>query len=79
MSKASMSGSDSGSASSGLAFDKMQGLGNDFVMVLLDDLLAVPPLVMLSKGINPACPPWRKGFATEISASARMVLLLDFS
>lgn len=36
-----MSRSESGFVSTGLAFDKMHGLGNDFVMVLLDDLLAV--------------------------------------
>jgi diaminopimelate epimerase len=50
----STSRSDSGSASAGLAFDKMHGLGNDFVMVLLDDLLAVQSITeALKKGSNP--------------------------
>ncbi|MCC7530137.1 MAG: diaminopimelate epimerase [Candidatus Melainabacteria bacterium] len=50
----SMSRSDSGSASAGLAFDKMHGLGNDFVVVLLDDLLPFQSLTeALKKGIDP--------------------------
>lgn len=80
MSKAdSMSGSDSGSASSGLAFDKMHGLGNDFVMVLLDDLLTVSSFKdAVQKGTDPL-PALAKGLCDRNFGIGADGLIVGFS
>ncbi len=71
--------SGSGSAISGLAFDKMQGLGNDFVMVLLDDLLAIPSFSdAVKKGTNPL-PSMAKGLCDRNFGIGADGLIVGFS
>ena len=74
-----MSRSDSGSASTGLAFDKMHGLGNDFVMVALDHLLAVETFTQaLKKGTNPL-PALAKGLCDRNFGIGADGLIVGFS
>ena len=68
-----------GSASTGLAFDKMHGLGNDFVMVRLDDLLAVQSISKaLKNGSNPL-PTLAKGLCDRNFGIGADGLIVGFS
>lgn len=70
---------NSDSASTALAFEKMHGLGNDFVMVLLDDLLALPSFRQaLEAGKNPV-PALAKGLCQRNFGIGADGLIIGFS
>ncbi len=71
--------SECGSASASLAFDKMHGLGNDFVMVSLDDLLSIPSFnAAVKRGCNPL-PALAKGLCDRNFGIGADGLIVGFS